>query len=243
MDFRILGPLEVHDEFGPLPLGGAKPRAILALLLLHANEPVRAERLALALWGEDAPPSAVKRIQIHVSRLRKALGDSEILTSTPAGYRLRVLPDELDADRFARLLQEGDRALAEGRSEHAATVLREALQLSRGPPLADLAFEPFAQTEIARLEEQRLAALEARVEADLRRHQHAALIGELQQLVSTHPARERLARQLMLALYRCGRQGEALEVYARTRAYLSGELGRVRAARARRRCDRPLRAL
>ncbi|HEX8155975.1 MAG TPA: BTAD domain-containing putative transcriptional regulator, partial [Solirubrobacteraceae bacterium] len=225
MEFRILGPLEVHGERGALTLGGPKPRALLAMLLLHANEPLSAERLALALWGEDAPPSAIKRIQVHVSRLRKALGRPEVLSTTAAGYRLRVLPGELDAEVFARLLQDGHRALAAGQAEHAAAVLREALQLSRGPPLADLAFEPFAQAGIARLEEQRLAALEGRVEADLRQHQHAALVGELRQLVSAHPARERLVGQLMLALYRCGRQGDALEVYARARAFLSGELG------------------
>ncbi|MEA2187265.1 MAG: hypothetical protein QOK16_2276 [Solirubrobacteraceae bacterium] len=225
MEFRILGPLEVHGECGALALGGAKPRALLAVLLLHANESVSAERLALALWGEDAPPSAIKRIQVHVSRLRKALGRPKILTTTPAGYRLRVLPGELDAELFARLLQDGHRALADGDAGHAAAVLREALQLSRGPPLADLAFEPFAQAAIARLEEQRLAALEGRVEADLRQHQHAALVGELRQLVSANPARERLVGQLMLALYRCGRQGDALDVYARARAFLSGELG------------------
>src|SRR5436190_22187480 len=107
MEFRILGPVEVYGEHAALPLGGVKPRAILAVLLLHANESVSAERLALALWGEDAPESAVKRVQVHVSRLRKALGPSEILSTTAAGYRLRVAPGELDADQFARLLEDG----------------------------------------------------------------------------------------------------------------------------------------
>ena len=225
MEFRILGPVEVHGERGAVALGGVKPRAILAVLLLHANESVSADRLALALWGEDAPPSAVKRIQVHVSRLRKALGGSEILSTTAAGYRLRVAPGELDAERFARLLDDGQRALDRGQAEHAAALLREALRLSRGPPLADLTFEPFAPTEIARLEEQRLAALEARVAADLLRHRHAELVGELWQLVSAYPGREALVGQLMLALYRCERQRDALDVYARTREFLSNELG------------------
>ena len=126
-----------------------------------------AERLALALWGEDAPAGAVKAVQVHVSRLRKALGDGDVVETTPAGYRLRVRPGELDAERFEHLVEDGRHALAAGHPEQAAAVLREALTLWRGPPLAELAFEPFAQAEIARLEEQRLAALEARVEADL----------------------------------------------------------------------------
>jgi DNA-binding SARP family transcriptional activator len=225
MEFRILGPLEVRDERGAVALGGIKPRAVLTKLLLHANEPVSAERLALALWGVNAPAGAIRTVRVHVSRLRKALGDPEILTTTPAGYRLRVLPGELDADRFARLAEEGYRALADDRAEHAAAVLREALQVSRGPPLADLAFEAFAQAEIARLEEQQLAALEARIEADLAQHRHAGLVGELRQLVSINPTRERLVGQLMLALYRCGRQADALEVYQRARTRLDAELG------------------
>ena len=225
MEFRILGPVEAHGEHGELALGGVKPRAILAVLLLHANESVSADRLALALWGEDAPPGAIKRIQVHVSRLRKALGDSDILSTTAAGYRLRVQPDELDAERFARLLDDGRRALARGQAEQAAAMLGDALRLSRGPPLADLTFEPFAPAEIARLEELRLAAIEARVAADLLLERHGALVGELQQLVSANPAREALIGQLMLALYRCGRQRDALDVYSRTRKFLSDELG------------------
>ncbi|MDX6682960.1 MAG: hypothetical protein QOG94_2999 [Solirubrobacteraceae bacterium] len=217
--------MEVHGERGSLALGGVKPRAIVAVLLLHANESVSAERLAVALWGEDAPPGAVQRIQVHVSRLRKALGGADVLTTTPAGYQLRVGPGELDAERFARLVEDGEQALASGQAEYAAALLRDALALSRGPPLADLAFEPFAPAQIARLEEQRLAALEARVAADLLMHRHAALVGELRQLVSAHPTRETLAQQLMLALYRCGRQRDALDVYSHTHAFLSSELG------------------
>jgi DNA-binding SARP family transcriptional activator len=167
MDFRILGPLEVHGDRGAVALGGVKPRAVLAVLLLHPNEPVSAERLAVALWGEEAPAGATKTVQVHVSRLRKALDDPEAVATTPAGYRIRVRPGELDAERFRRGVAAGQVALGAGQPERAAVVLQEALDLWRGPPLADLAFEPFAQPEIARLEEQRLAALEARLEADL----------------------------------------------------------------------------
>jgi WD40 repeat protein/DNA-binding SARP family transcriptional activator len=225
MDFRILGPLEVVGEGGAVALGGIKPRAVLAVLLLHPNEPVSADRLALALWGADAPAGAAKTVQVHVSRLRKALGDAEILTTTPGGYRLRVRAGELDAERFELLAEDGRRALAAGQVEHAAAVLRDALSMWRGPPLEDLAFEPFAPTEIARLEEQRLAVLEARVEADLAVGRHGELLGELQRLRTGHPSRERFVGQLMLALYRCGRQAEALEAYRQARRVFVDELG------------------
>src|SRR3954452_5286954 len=154
MEFRILGPIEVHGERGALALGPVKPRAVLAVLLLCANEPVSAERLALSLWGEEAPVGATRTVQVYVSRLRKALGDPEALATTPAGYRLRVCPGELDAERFERDLEAGRRALAAGDSERAGDLLRAALGLWRGPPLAELEFEPFAQVEIARLQEQ-----------------------------------------------------------------------------------------
>ena len=161
MDFRILGPLEVRDEPGAVTLGGARPRAVLAMLLLNANQPVSADRLATALWGEDQPSGAAKNVHVNISRLRKALGGEDLLTTTPAGYCLHVQPDELDADRFARKVEEGRSALAAGRPERAGTILREALSMWRGPPLADMANESFLQTEIRRLEEQRLTALEA----------------------------------------------------------------------------------
>src|SRR6187200_556976 len=141
MDFRILGPLEVHGDGGALPLGATKPRAVLAVLLLHANQPVSAERLAVALWGDDAPAGATRTVQVHVSRLRKALGDAEAVATTPAGYRLRVRRDELDAERFERGVEAGRRALGAGSPDQAAVLLREALALWRGPPLADLEFE------------------------------------------------------------------------------------------------------
>ena len=225
MEFQILGPLEARGERGAVTVRGLKPRAVLAVLLLHANEPVSAERLAVALWGQDAPARAVKTVQVHVSRLRKALGDPGVLTTTPAGYRLRVRPGELDAERFARGAAQGRSALEAGDAERARVLLRDALQLWRGPALAELAFEPFAPAEIARLEEQRLVALEARVEADLARGAHGALVSELQQLRGEHPTRERLAIQLMVALYRSGRQAEALAVFRNVRQILVEDAG------------------
>src|SRR4051794_12653785 len=220
MEFQILGPLEVRGARGAVALVGIKPRAVLAVLLLHANEPVSAERLALALWGEDAPAGATKTVHVYVSRLRKALGDPAAIETTRAGYRLRVRPQELDAERFASGVEAGRQAVGDGRPEQGARLLREALALWRGPPLAELEFEPFAQAEIARLEEQRLEALEARADADLAAGRHAALVSELRQLLAEHPTRERLAGLLMLALYRSGRQAEALEVFRETRAVL-----------------------
>ena len=225
MDFLILGPMQVRNEAGVVALGGIKPRAVLAVLLLQANRPVSAERLALALWGEDAPGGAVKTVQVHVSRLRRALDDPEVIATTPAGYCLRVREGELDAARFEALVEDAREALAAGQPADAATILRQAVALWRGQALADLALEPFARAESARLEEQRLAAIELRVEADLAVGRHAEVVGELAQLVADHPTRERLSGQLMLALYRCGRQSDALDVYAAARRVLVDELG------------------
>ncbi len=225
MEFGILGPLEVRADGRAVPLGGLKPRAVLAVLALHANRPVSAERLAVALWGEDVPPSAVKTVQVYVARLRKALDDPDRLVTTPAGYCLQVGPGELDAERSERLVADARRALAAGRGEHAGAELREALELWRGPPLAELASAPFAPAEIARLEEQHLAALELRVEADLTAGRHAELVGELARLTSEHPWREGLHAQLMLALYRSGRQADALEAYRHAREILVEQLG------------------
>ena len=225
MEFQILGPIDVRGEDGAVALGGNKPRAVLAVLLLHANEPVSAERLALALWGEDAPGGAMKTVQVHVSRLRKALGDADVVTTTSAGYRLRVRDGELDAAEFERLVDGARRLFAANEPQEAATMLRAALALWRGPALAGLAEEPFAAAEIARLEEQRLAALELRVEADLAAGHHAEVVSELQGLVADNPMREQLAVRLMLALYRCGRQTEALEAFAVARRRLVEEIG------------------
>ena len=225
MEFGILGPLEVRVDGRALELGGPKPRATLAVLALHANQSVSAERIAVALWGEDTSPRAVKTVQVYVARLRKVLDDPEVLVTTPGGYCLRVRPGELDAERFERQVADGRRALAAGRGEDAAAELREALELWRGPPLAELASTPFAPAEIARLEEQHLAAVELRVEADLAAGRDAELAGELQQLTSEHPWRERLHAQLMLALYRSGRQADALEAYRDAREVLVEQLG------------------
>jgi predicted ATPase/DNA-binding SARP family transcriptional activator len=221
VDFRILGPLVVND----VPVGGARQRGVLALLLLHANESVSAERLVLGLWGEEAPQSGVKSLQVAVSRLRRELGDADVLETTASGYRLRVAAGELDLDRFERAVEAGRESLAAGRPERAARQLREALGMWSGPPLADVAALPFAAPEIARLEEQRLGALEARIDADLAARRHADLVGELRGLVAEHPWRERLHGQLMIALYRTGRQAEALDAYAAARTALVEQLG------------------
>jgi WD40 repeat protein/DNA-binding SARP family transcriptional activator len=225
MDFRVLGPLEVSSERGAVHLGGPKPRAVLAVLLLHANEPVSSARLVEAVWGEEETPVRRKSLQVSVSRLRKALGDPDVVATKGTTYEVRVRPGELDAERFESLVEEGRRALAAGQAEQAAASLREGLALWRGPPLADLAVESFAETDVARLEEQRLDALETRVEADLAAGRHGALVGELRQLVADNPTRERLAGQLMLALYRCGRQAEALEAFRSARQTLVDEIG------------------
>ncbi len=215
----------MRSDHGPVDLKGTKPRAVLAYLLLHANEPVSWERVAEAVWGEDATPDSRKKVQVNVSRVRKALGDPEILATGSGGYELRVLPGELDADRFEEGVEEGRQTLAAGDPERAAALLREALTLWRGTPLADLTFETFAQADIARLEEQRLAALETRVAADLEAGRHADLVGELRQLVADNPTREQLAGQLMLALYRCGRQAEALQAFQDARRRLVEDIG------------------
>jgi DNA-binding SARP family transcriptional activator len=225
VEFRILGPLEVRTDGRAAPLGGPKPRAVLAMLLLHANRPVSGEQLALALWGEEAPAGATKTVQVHVSRLRKALGDTDLLVTTPSGYELRLEPGQLDADRFERRLGEGRAELAAGRAPEATAILEEALALWRGRPLDDLSYEPFAQREIARLDDLRVAAFEQLVEAKLELGRHAEVVGELETLIAAYPYRERLRAQLMLALYRGDRQAEALQVYQDARRQLVEELG------------------
>ena len=232
MDFRILGPLEVLANGRPLALGGAKPRAVLAVLLLHVNETVSVDSLIDALWGESAPNGAVQSVRVHISRLRKVLengraeGDPpSVLVTTSGGYELRVGDGNLDLSRFEGLFAEGQRALAEERPERAAELLSEALALWRGPALADLAFEPFAQAEAGRLDELRVAALEDRIEADLALGRQAAVASELEPLIAAHPLRERLRRLQMLALYRSGRQAEALEAYRSARRTLVDEIG------------------
>jgi DNA-binding SARP family transcriptional activator len=230
MEFRLLGPLEVVRDDGPLPLGGPKPRALLALLLLHANETLSRERLIDELWGEKPPATATKALQVYVSQLRKMLEPEQPLETSPAGYRLRLEGPELDLRRFEMLASEGRAALAGGDPAEAARLLGDALSLWRGRPLADLQYEPFAQAEIARLEELRLTAVEERIEAELRLGRHAELTGELEALVAEHPLREHPRGQLMLALYRSGRQAEALEAYQDARRSSSRSSGSNRAA-------------
>jgi YVTN family beta-propeller protein len=221
VEFRILGALEVVEQGQPLALGGAKQRALLALLLLHANEPVASERLVAALWPAEPPPRGAASLQNYVSRLRKLLGRERLL-SRPGGYLLALAPDELDLARFERLV----RTARETRQpRQRAQRLREALAEWRGQPLVDLAAEPFAQAEIARLEDLRLAALEERIDAELLLGRHAELVGELQRLVAEQPLRERLCGQLMLALYRSGRQAEAFQAYEDAREALAEKFG------------------
>jgi YVTN family beta-propeller protein len=224
MEFRLLGSLEVLVEGRELSLGGARQRAVLAILLLHRGEVVSVDRIVDELWGERLPDTATKTVQVYVSRLRKELGEG-VLVTRGGGYVLEVDADDVDAHRFERLASEGRDALDQGDPRAAAATLREALELWRGPPLTDLAYESFAQNEIARLEELRLDALENRVEADLALARHTELVGELEALVAEHPTRERLRGQLMLALYRSGRQSEALESYRDARHTLEEELG------------------
>jgi DNA-binding SARP family transcriptional activator len=224
VEFKILGPLEVWDRGRQLAVPGPKQRALLAVLLLHANHVVSSDRLIDELWGEESPESGSAALRMRVSELRKALPEGLVQTRAP-GYLIRAEGDRLDLHRFERLVEEGRRALEAGAAVDAAARLREALGLWRGPPLDDLAYEPFAQPVIARLDELRLAALELRIEADLALGRHDELVGELDQLVAEHPLRERFRRQLMLALYRSGRQGEALELYRRGRAVLVEGLG------------------
>jgi DNA-binding SARP family transcriptional activator len=221
-EFRLLGPLEVAD--GDATIAGRKPRALLAILLLEANRAVPVDRLIDELWPEDPPETATKTLQVYVSQLRAALGADRVETRGRA-YAIRVAGGELDTEWFASLLERARGELAGGDADAATSTLREALALWRGPALADFRGERFADEAAARFEELRLAATEVRIEAELELGRHAALIGELEQLAAEHPHRERLRAQLMLALYRSGRQADALDVYRRTRAEFADELG------------------
>jgi DNA-binding SARP family transcriptional activator len=229
--FGILGSLEARRGNEAVSLGGPKQRSLLALLLLHANTPISADRLISQLWGEGARPREVNALQVQVSRLRRRLAgpaddaSPSGLVTGMFGYLLRLEPERLDAREFERLLGDGRRALHDGDPRRAAERLREALHLWRGPALADVANESFAQDEIRRLEELRLDAQEARIDADLALARHGEVIAELDQLIAQHPHRERQHGQLMVALYRSGRQVDALAVYHRARQMLATELG------------------
>ena len=227
LQFRMLGPLEAWRGGTPLRLGGERQRALLALLLVHANELVRTEQLVDQLLGETVSDGALNTARVAVSRLRRVLenGDDGILLTRPGGYVLKAGPEQLDAALFERLRSEGHGLLGAGDAEPAAARLREALALWRGPPLADLALLEFVQPEIRRLEQLRLLALMERIDADLVLGADSELIGELEGLVASNPLQERLRAQLMLALYRAGRQAEALEVYRQVSELLRDELG------------------
>ena len=220
MEFRILGPLEVVEDGRQVSLDRRRMRALLAFLLLHANELLSADRLIDEVWGPEPPRTAAASLQNYVSRLRKAIG-ADALVSQPPGYVLRVDPERFDLARFERLTAEARGAEPRERAEK----LRAALALWRGPALDDLAFEPFARDEVGRLEEARLAALEDCIDAELEVGRAAGLVGELEELVEQHPLRERFRAQLMRALYRAGRQADALEAFKAAREVLTEELG------------------
>ena len=231
MDFRILGSLQALDDGRVVTPRGDKQRALLALLLLHPNEPLSTDRLIDMLWGGRPPTTPEKTVQVHVSRLRRTLaagsgnGSNGLIVTRGHGYELRLEPDDLDAHRFEVLVNEARQELAEGHAERAASTLERALSLWRGRPLGDLAYAPFAEREVARLDDLRVAAQEAQIEAMLELGQHDRVVAELEALIREHPYRERLHAQLMLALYRCDRQADALQAYHDARHTLVDQLG------------------
>jgi DNA-binding SARP family transcriptional activator len=224
MRFAILGPIDLSVEGRPVPLAGPKQRALLAFLLLHANQVVSRDRLVDALWGESPPPSASESLDAYIYRLRKLIGRDR-LARRGSGYVLSVEAGELDADRFELLVASARQAADAGDGRSAVRMLTDALALWRGPAMADVLYQPFAGIPAQQLEEQRLSALEARVEAELGSGGGAALVPELEQLVADHPLRERLVAALMLALYRAGRHADALAAFQAARGRLMEELG------------------
>jgi DNA-binding SARP family transcriptional activator len=232
VQFNILGSFEVLDADRQVTLGGLKQRSALAVLVLSANSVVPFDRLIDELWGERPPAQAANALQTYISNLRRALEPdraprepARVLRSQPPGYLLAVGPEDVDSARFERLAGEGRALLRQNQPEAARKLLADALALWRGPALAEFLDQPFARTEAARLEELRAAALEDRIAADLTLGEHSALIAELQRLVAVEPLREKLWAHLILALYRAGRQGDALAAYQQCRKTLDEELG------------------
>jgi DNA-binding SARP family transcriptional activator/streptogramin lyase len=225
----MLGPLEVWKDGQPLRLGGDRQRALLAFLLLHANVVVSTDRLIDELFDPATPETAENGVHVAVSRLRRLLEDASdeprVVLTRPRGYELHLAPDQLDIARFEQRVAEGRRALEDGDAASASTLLGDALTLWRGPALADLSQLDFVQSDVRRLEALRIAAVEDRIEADLAVGRSGELVPELEALVTANPLEERLRGQLMLALYRSGRQADALEVYRQTRSLLHDELG------------------
>jgi YVTN family beta-propeller protein len=242
IDYRLLGPLEVAIDGHALDVGGLKQRALLAILLLHANQPVRRDVLIDQLWDERPPAGADHAVGVYIWRLRKTLdpvAGSPCVLTRAGGYLLQVIREQVDIARFECLAGDGQRSLAAGQASRAAAQLREALALWRGPPLADFRDETFAQAEITRLEKLRAEVAEGRIEADLALGQHARVVAELEAIVAAQPLRERPYQQLMIALYRCGRQSEALAVYQSARRVLVDELG-IEPSPALRRAERAI---
>lgn len=226
MEFRILGPLEVWHDGRPVAVTGARQRELLAILLLHAGQVVSTDRLMDFLWGEAQPAAGATALRVRVSQLRRALGDGDrTIVTRPPGYAIAIEPEGLDLRRFELLLDDAERALGAQDAASALQHAQAALSLWRGPPLADFAYASFAQAAIVRLEELRLVALEMRIEAQLALGHPGRVVGELQELVAAHPLRERLWRQLMVALYRDGRQADALATYRSARSRLVEEIG------------------
>jgi len=225
---RILGRVEVIAAGGPVALGGRRQVALLACLLLHRNRAVSIEDLTDAVWDGAPAPGSVKRAQVAVARLRRSLvpvADRVRVQTLRGGYRLRVAPDQVDADRFAAAVAAGRSATAAGQLSRAATTLDAALALWSGPALADVAGQPFARAPVALLDDLRLCALEMRIDVGLGLGRHRELLGELRALAAAHPERESTVAALMVALYRSGRHTEALDVFHRTRRHLCDELG------------------
>jgi DNA-binding SARP family transcriptional activator len=222
--FRVLGPLEVLADGRPRDLGGRKPAELLAVLVLHPNEVVSTDRLVEELWGDEPPRTARKTLQVHVSRLRRELGET-LPETRQNGYVVSVERGQVDADEFAELVGRGREALRAGDADQAARLLRDALSLWRGRVLAGMEINGSTRSAASRLEDLRLVAAESRIDADLALGRQASLVGELETLVAEHPFREGFRRQLMLALYRSGRQADALAAYRAARASLVEELG------------------